>query len=89
VSQLLTSTLVIRDATYKVSEMSGKTMAGVRKLLDSPDKGKLESYVVAACCLEPKFTWIEAEQLPQHVLGKLSSEAFRLTTGDEADAKND
>lgn len=87
-SALRTSTIVIRGTTYKVSEFTGNAMIGVRKIIET-DKPKMEAYVVAACCVDPKFTMIEAQALPHFVLDKLSAEAFRLSSTEGDDAKND
>lgn len=88
---LVTSTIVIRNTTYTVREMTGKEMAAVRKLVvDDAQKFRTQNYVASICCVDPKIaSELEASALPQLVIERISDEAFRLTKGDDAgEAKN-
>ena len=92
-SEKRTSSLMIRDVSYKVREMSGKDMRGLRILLASEkEKVRSEAWLVSACTLTPTMTEAEANELPQFTLAKLQNEILRLTNGGddgEEAAKND
>jgi hypothetical protein len=91
VSQLLTSRVTVRGVEYTVQELTGKQMAGLRKLLEK-DKTRMEAWLMTACCVDPKIeNEAAAMELPQVVLDKVSAEIMRLSgsTQEDGEAKND
>lgn len=93
-SELLTSTIEIRNSPYTVREMTGKEMQQVRKfVLSETEKFRVQTYVAFICSVSPKYaTEAEAAADSQAVVAALSAEAFRLTQGDaekKADASGD
>lgn len=86
-SELLTSKIEIRGATYEVREIDGKTMREVRKRVkDQPET--VEAYLAFKCTVSPPFESEAVAANAAHLALKLiSEEAFRLSSA-EADAKN-
>jgi hypothetical protein len=84
----LTNTIQIRGKPYVVGEMDARTMADVRKMLET-EKWRVEAFVAFRCGIDPKFaSEAEVSKLPQIVADKISEEAFRLTKLDETEVKN-
>lgn len=75
---LLQNTITLRGVDYTVTEVSGKHMTKFRQIFDS-ERWKAENYIVMACCIEPKVTQPDVDNMPQFVIDAISTEAFRLT----------
>ena len=90
-SALLTNVISIRSEDYTVSEIDGKTMKQVRKLLAGDEMGKqdIEPLVALTCCVSPKIKNMEELlTMPSFVIMRISTEAFRLSGIGGADEKN-
>lgn len=78
-----TSEISIRGKTYIVQELDARTMAEVRRLIET-EKWRVEAYVTWQCCMEPPFkSEAAAMEQAQIVVDKVSAEAFRLSKLDE------
>lgn len=88
-SNLRTNTITIRGEPYVVQEMSGKVMAGARKLIsDDQAKFRMEAWVTWQCCVTPKYASEDAAAAePQAVIDAVSAEAFRLSKAEKTDAE--
>lgn len=90
-SALLTNVISIRSEDYEVSEIDGKTMKVMRKLLtgDNEAKEEVEPRIALACCVKPKFkTMDELLALPSFVISQIANEAYRLSGLGSAEPKN-
>lgn len=78
-SNLTRNTIQARGVDYEVRELNGKEMAQVRRLMADSQTYKMEQYVAQTCCLAPKLTQKEVDELPTFVVSAISDEAFRLS----------
>jgi len=90
VNALRTNTIQIRGESYVVQEMSAAVMKGARELIfDDKQKQRLEAWVAFKCCLSPKIeSENAASEMPQAVISKISSEAFRLSKDEDEKQPN-
>jgi len=86
-SQLRQNTITVRGEQYTVSEMNGRVMQDVRKLLAN-DPHLAPARIVLMCTVDPKQTQLSVEQLPQAVIDAIVLEVTRLGKDDEGDGKN-
>jgi hypothetical protein len=88
--KLITNTITIRDASYTISELDGKSMAAVRNRLAQADlKQETDIFIAFKCCVDPKFkSQDEVGELPNGVVTAIAKEALRLTGEEEASKKD-
>ena len=87
-SRLLTKVLPIRGEDFQVSEIAAGPMKHIRKVMSdpSPDKSELDLYVVSKCCISPKLSPSEWEEMPAAIVTELARMAWTLTNGDKPGA---
>lgn len=74
--------VVFRGTTYVVSEIDGKTMKAVRKMLaDSPHD--IPVFVVATCTRSPRLSIADADALPYAAVKLISDKSFEMTNEQE------
>lgn len=78
-SNLTRNTIQARGTDYEVRELTGKDMAQVRRLAADSQTYKMEQYVAMTCCLAPKLSQKDVDDLPTLVVTAISDEAFRLS----------
>lgn len=78
-SNLTRNTIQARGVDYDVRELSGKDMAEIRRLSANSQTYKMEQYVAMTCCVAPKLSQKDVEDLPSFVVTAISDEAFRLS----------
>lgn len=85
-ASLVSRPIIVRGDTYLVSELDGKTMAAVRKMLKSGSE-ETDLFITLNALLDPKPKNMAAvEALPNLVVNAVAKKALQLTQADDPDA---
>jgi hypothetical protein len=85
---LRTNRISLRGEWYTVKEPSGADQIAIRKLMANDNlRHGMEAFVTHLCCVDPKFTEVEAKEQPQGVLNGITAEAMRLRDEGDVDPK--
>jgi hypothetical protein len=84
-ASLVSRPITVRGDTYMVSELDGKTMAAVRKMLKSGSE-ETDLFITLNALVDPKPKNMAAvEAMPNIVVNAIAKKALALTQADDPD----